>query len=336
MMAARNISFALILLPVFLRAEVSQSLSPLLTAQTTNRATWENRRAELKTEWLQFLGNFPTNRPPLKTEFLQKEQLPEFTRQYIRYQIEDGLYTDGYLLVPKNKSDKLPAVVVFHPTTPFQARGVAGLEPTYPEDKRQGVQLVQRGYLVWCPRNYINNDGTNWLGNAKLVLAKHPHWTGLTRMIWDAIRAADFVQSLPDADPNRIGCLGHSLGGKEALFAPAFDERYKVSVSCEGGLGLKSSNWDALWYLGPRINRPDFKLENHQVLSFIAPRPFLLLGGDFADGEKSQPFINAVKPIYDLYNAPENLKFFNHHLGHSYPPEAREVAEQFLDKYLKK
>ena len=153
-------------------------------------------------------------------------------------------------------------MVVFHPTTPIHARGVAGLDPSYPEEKWHGVQLVTRGYLVWCPRNYIFTDGADWAGNARRVLAAHPNWTGMTRMVWDAIRAADFVASLPNVDRRRIGCLGHSLGGKEVLYAMAFDERYKAGVSSEGGIGLKFSNWEALWYLGPKLGEPGFALEN--------------------------------------------------------------------------
>jgi len=224
--------------------------------------------------------------------------------------------------------------VVFHPTTPFQAKAVAGLVPEYPEDKWQGVQLVQRGFVVWCPRNYINIEGEDWKGNAHRVLLQHPGWTGMTRMLWDAVRAVDFLESLPNVDRNRIGCLGHSLGGKEVLYAMAFDERYRAGVSSEGGIGLRFSNWDAEWYLGDRINAPDFRHENHEVLALIAPRPFLLLAGNSADGDKSVTFIEAVKPVYRLFGAAEQLRIFNHGLGHIYPPTARKEAEEFLDRYL--
>jgi dienelactone hydrolase len=322
-------------------------LSPLL--QTLDGKTisteeqWLKQREILKRNWLKFMGDFPKKRAPLKAQFLEKEDLPGFTRQHVKYQIENGVFEDGYLLRPKNVAGKLPAIVVFHPTTPFQARGVSGLELSYDSEKWQGVQLVQRGYVVWCPRNFIFDEGTGqkpnaamWTANAKRVFKLHPHWTAMARMTFDAIRAADFVESLPNVDKNNIGCIGHSLGGKMALYVPAFDERYKVSVSSEGGIGLKFSNWDAVWYLGPRIKEPNFTLENHQVLSFIAPRAFLLLAGGSADGDKSWAFLEAAKPVYKLFGAGENLGWFNHHGGHRYSPEARQVAERFLDEHLKK
>lgn len=315
-------------------------LSPLLETDLgksiSTKREWEKRRAEYKTEWLKFLGDLPAKKAELKTEILATEQLSGFTRQLVRYQIEEGVFTDGYLLTPKKGKGKLPAIVVFHPTTPLQAQGVAGLSKDYAEEKWQGVQLAERGYIVWCPRNYINTDGFDWVGNTKNVITKHPTWTGMTRMVWDAIRAADFVESLPNVDKKRIGCIGHSLGGKQAFYAVAFDDRYKAAVSSEGGIGLKFSNWEAVWYLGARIKQADFKLENHQVLSFVAPRAFLLLAGESADSDKSWAFIEAVMPIYKIYGKPENLGWFNHRMGHRYPPEARTVAEEFLDQHLRK
>ncbi len=301
-----------------------------------SKRSWIKQRARLKERWQSFMGEFPKTKAPLKTEVLATEELAEFTRQFVRYQVEEGLYTDGYLLRPKPAKGKLPAVVVFHPTTPLQAKGVAGLAPEYDEEKWQGVQLVRRGYVVWCPRNYIETPGTNWEGNAARVLAQHPNWIGMTRMVWDAIRAADFLESLPNVDRKRIGCLGHSLGGKEVLYAMAFDERYRAGVSSEGGIGLELSNWAAPWYLGAKIKQPRFNLENHEVLALIAPRAFLLLAGDSADDDRSWAFIQAAKPIYELLGSPGNIGWLNHHLGHRYAPEARAAAEEFLEQHLKR
>ncbi|MCW5551943.1 MAG: prolyl oligopeptidase family serine peptidase [Verrucomicrobiae bacterium] len=302
----------------------------------TTPRQWRKQREVLRTEWLKILGEFPKKKAPLKTEILETEHLPEFTRQHLRYQVEDSLFTDGCLLTPRAARGSLPAVVVFHPTTPLQARGVAGLEPSYDVEKWHGVQLVQRGYVVWCPRNYINTDGADWKGNAQRVRERHPDWTGMTRMVWDAIRAADFLESLPNVDRQRIGCLGHSLGGKEVLYAMAFDERYRAGVSSEGGIGLRFSNWDSVWYLGDQINQPGFTREHHEMLALAAPRAFLLLAGDSADTDASGAFIEAVQPVYALLGAAEKVRLLNHRQGHRYPPEARAAAEEFLDRHLKK
>src|SRR6266850_2058484 len=295
---------------------------------------WVKRRADLKAQWEKILGEFPKIKVPLRTEVQAAEKRAGFSRSLIKYQIEDGVFTDGYLLTPDSSTGRVAAVVVFHPTTPLHAQGVAGVDETYDPEKQQGMQLVKRGFVVWCPRNYINGPGLDWAANARRVVEAHPGWTGMTRMVWDAMRAVDFLETLPNVDGKRIGCLGHSLGAKVVLYALAFDERYKVGVASEGGIGLRFSNWDAPWYLGSRIREPDFALEHHQLLAMIAPRAFLLLAGDSADGDKSWPFIEAALPVYRLYGESQNLGWFNHHQGHRYPPEARTVAEEFLVKAL--
>lgn len=318
---------------------VAPALPPLLVdsqgKSIQTPADWRKLRAELKHAWESVLGELPKSKPPLNTVSLEREVLPGFTREHLKYQVEEGVHVDGYLLTPEKPAGKLPAVVVFHPTTPFQAKGVAGLAPDYPKDKWQGVQLVQRGYVVWCPRNYINTDGADWSGNAAKAIAAHPGWTGMARMTWDAIRAADFLESLPKVDPKHIGCLGHSLGAKQVLYGMAFDERYRAGVFSEGGIGLKFSNWEATWYLGPKVRGTDFAREHHELLALIAPRALLLIGGGSADGEGSGEFVRAAEPVYDLLGGTGRIQFINHKQGHAYPPVARKAAEEFLERELR-
>ena len=52
--------------------------------------------------------------------------------------------------------------------------------------------------------------------------------------IWNHMRAVDLLQSLPEVDGTRIGCIGHSLGGHNSLFVAAFDPRLKVIVTSCG------------------------------------------------------------------------------------------------------
>jgi dienelactone hydrolase len=312
-------------------------LAPLLNPSSlpnTKRA-WQEKRKALRSEWLKIIGGLPPSKLPLKTRKIGIETLPEFTREHMEYQVERGIYIDGYLLTPNGLRGKLPALVVFHATTPFGARGAAGIEPAYPEEKRHGVQWVRQGYIVWCPRNYINTPGADYAGNAAKLLARHPQWTGMGRMTWDAIRAADFLESIPRVDKKRIGCFGHSLGAKEVLYAMAFDERYRAGVFSEGGIGLRFSNWDAAWYLGKRIPKNGSGREHHELLALIAPRPLLLLAGDSADDQRSELFVAAAREAYDMYDAGADLKFFDHHKGHLYDSEQRAMAETFLNHYLR-
>lgn len=298
---------------------------------------WAKQRGLIAEQWKSFLGPFPKEKAALKTQVLETEELPEFTRQHITYQIEDGVSTDAYLLTPKSPKPAagFPAIVVFHPTVKTHARHMVGLDDAADSGRLHGVQQVQRGYVVLCPRCYIFDDGADMAGNVARLKVRHPDWTGMARMTYDAIRAADFLETIPAVDKTRIGCFGHSLGAKETLYAAAFDERYKVAVFSEGGIGIPMSNWEAIWYLGPRVKEPGFALEHHQLMALVAPRAFLILAGNSADNDKSWAYVQAASPVYTLLGVPKNVGWFNHGAGHAYPPEARRVAETFLDSFLK-
>lgn len=320
-------------------------LPPVLTDASEKTASsaqeWERRRSDIEARWKAFLGELPAGKVPLETEVLQTEELPSFSRKRVRYRVEAGVTTDGYLLEPKGVGDpgeasasKRPGAVVFHATAPAQAKQPAGLEPARPE-LAIGVHLVERGFVVLCPRCYIFAEGADYVGNVETARARHPGWKGMTRMVLDAVRAADFLESIPTVDSKRLACIGHSLGAKEALYAAAFDARYRAAVFSEGGIGLAFSNWDAVWYLGPGIRAPDFPREHHELIALIAPRAFLLLAGDSADGARSWAFIDAALPVYRLLGVEDRIGWLRHGDGHSYSPAARAAAEAFLERWTR-
>ncbi len=156
----------------------------------------------------------------------------------------------------------------------------------------------------------------------------------MAKMLFDAQVAVDLLASMAGVNADRIGAVGHSLGAKEVLYLAAFDERIKVTVSSEGGIGTRFSNWDAPWYLGPEIKDPSFSQEHHELLALVAPRPFLLVGGDSADGNRSWPFIAAALPIYRLYGQVSRVGLFNHQQGHAVPPIAEKRIHEWIENYL--
>src|SRR5262245_33160982 len=142
--------------------------------------------------------------------------------------------------------------------------------------------------------------GKGPLAQAQALARWNPGWTGLGKMTFDASRCLDYLETLLEVDGSRIGCIGHSLGAKEVLFAMAFEPRYKVGVFNEGGIGLRMSNWTDPWFLTDKMKPHIPAMENHQVLALIAPRPFLVLGGDDADGKASWAFVKGVRSVYAL------------------------------------
>jgi dienelactone hydrolase len=298
---------------------------------------WQPRREELRRWWLEFLGPLPAERKsPPKLTVVSEDETDGVVRQLVRYEVEPGLMTEAYLLRPAKLplGKNSPGVAVFHSTVDHSIRQPAGVEGA--PEKAFGLSLAKKGCVTFCPRNYLWPETGRIAAKeeAERFLARQPKSKGMAKMLYDALVAVDILAAQPEVDPRRLGAVGHSLGAKETLYLAAFDERIKATVSSEGGIGTKFSNWNAPWYLGPAIEEPGFGHEHHELLGLTAPRPFLLVGGNSADGDQGWPFIEAALGVYELHGRPARLGQYNHGKGHAVPPEAERRIEEWLLTYL--
>jgi dienelactone hydrolase len=313
-------------------------LKPLLQTadgkKIDSKDAWEKQRQFLRAAWLQRLGEPPAKPKTLNVEVAGRENEPDHVRQLVRFASEGDDRIRAYLLLPKNlqEGEQRPAVVVFHPTTKETLREPVGLGKR--QEMALALQLVRRGYITLSPECFImKQDGAR--SQAEKLARRKPGWTGLGKMTFDASRCVDYLETLPQVDRSRIACIGHSLGAKEVLYAMAFEPRYQVGVFNEGGIGLRMSNWTDPWYLTEAMKKHIPEMEHHQVMALIAPRPFLVLGGDSADGAASWPFVKEARTVYELLGAKDRIGLYNHVAGHAFPAPARELAYQWLDHWLK-
>lgn len=319
-------------------------LAPLLIGADgqaiTTREDWERQRTRVRDEWRKFLGPMPEPRPAVKLEVLKAEFVDGIQRTLVRYEGEPGLFVEGYLLKPNannNETWPRPGIVALHQTTNASIDEVAGVSG--PDSMRIGLKLAKRGFVVFCPRCFLWQSVKDYNDAVAKHRERHPNSLGMAKLLYDAVRGVDALESLPEVDKKRIGAVGHSLGAKETLYLAAFDERIKAAVASEGGTGFRSTNWDAPWYLGPAIRDENFPFNHHQLLALIAPRPFLILGGESgpgaADGDRSWPLIEAALPVWRLYGEPTRIGLLNHRQGHSISPESFERIAEWLEMYLR-
>jgi len=181
---------------------------------------------------LEYLGHGP-EQVPLEPETYTQEDLGDVTRTLISYQVEDGCRVEAYLMLPKGDGP-FPGIVVFHPTTNTTIEQPVGFGVV--PQLQFGLNLARRGYATLSPRNYIwsyrDITASKWSEYARtagFLLDTWPNWTGMGKMLWDGMRAVDYLLAVPGVDGARLGCIGHSLGAKEVLYAMAFDERLKAA-----------------------------------------------------------------------------------------------------------
>jgi pimeloyl-ACP methyl ester carboxylesterase len=180
-------------------------------------------------------------------------------------------------------------VVYYEPETSV------GLNPKRPR-RDFGLELTRRGFVTLS----IGTPGGNaWKPELGKALCQP--------LSYHAYVAANCWQALanrPDVDPKRIGVVGHSYGGKWALFAAALWEKFACVAVSDPGIVFDEKrpnvNYWEPWYLGfdPDQKRPKSGLPSdsnprtgaykkmietgrdlHELHALIAPRPFLVSGG---------------------------------------------------------
>ncbi len=161
------------------------------------------------------------------------------------------------------------------------------------------------------------------------------------RAVWDNIRAVDYLQSLPEVDPDRISCIGHSLGGHNAIFTAVFEPRLQVIVSSCGFTSLAEDDlpsWTGPRYM-PRIathyenNIRKLPFDFHELIAAIAPRPFMAFAAEDDDDFQVsgvRQVIESAGSVYSLYDCPEHLKAIYAPVPHSFPNDARKAAYDFI------
>ncbi len=296
-------------------------------------SAWQQLRSRIAQRWQKLLGHLECEVPEPRFRVLEEDKVQGCLRQLIRYEVEPDQQVEAYLLQPLDAAEeKLPGAVVFHSTVAHTIRQPAGLEG--PREKHIGLHLAQRGWVALCPRCFLwqeKSPGEPYTTAVARVRKRHPRASGMAKMLWDGQRALDLLLSLPQVDAKRTVAVGHSLGAKETLYLAAFDSRVQAAVASEGGLGIAYSNWDAPWYLGPRVRSPrQWPYDHHELLALCAPRAMLIIGGESADGRRSWPLVAQALRVYRLYEPPWLLGLFNHYRGHAVPLEAEERRYRWL------
>jgi cephalosporin-C deacetylase-like acetyl esterase len=179
---------------------------------------------------------------------------------------------------------------------------------------------------------------------------KHPDWSMVGKDIDDSMSAIDVLCTFDSVDPNKIGVIGHSHGGSNAIFAMALDERIMVGVSncgmsviSEEEKCLEWSTEDGYIYF-PKLrkfllNDEELPFDLNEVAALIAPRPWLNISAYYDKTLGNQEFLAEVgvqlNQVYKLYGKQNHFAYFMHGNDHSFPKFARSLAYEWLDRFLK-
>jgi len=309
-------------------------------------ADWAERVSHIKAGMQQVMGTLhDTSRwTPLNVEIVSEEKTPKYLRRKVRFTPEAGDLVPAWLLIPNDlpASGKAPAMLCLHQTTKIGKDEPAGLGGS--SRLHYAHELAERGYVCLVP-DYPS------FGEYAYDFTKHgaARASGSMKAIWNNLRAVDLLESLPQVNKDRIGVIGHSLGGHNALFTAVFDERLKAVVTSCGFTpfhdyyGGKVTGWTSDRYM-PRIrdvfenNADKIPFDFYEVIAAIAPRGVFsnspLKDSNFDIGGVRKAYAKAGE-VYAIMEAEKNLVLVTPDASHDFPEAERMAAYSWLDGLLK-
>ncbi len=307
----------------------------------TRPKEWRARRAEILDALRRVMGDppRPAARRPGNIEVIHEERLPEFARRQITFGTPDGDRVPAWLLIPANRSSRAPAMLCLHQTTPLGKDEPAGLAGN--PDLYLAAELARRGFVALAP-DYPN------FGDYRLDPYALGYASATMKGVVNHRAAVDVLAALPEVDARRIGVIGHSLGGHNALFLAAFDERVRaVITSCAFNSFFKYrggdlAGWSHAGYM-PRIAREyggdprRMPFDFTEVLAAVAPRPVFInapVGDDNFELSGVWDCVAAARPVYRLWKAEEALVLVTPAAGHEFPAATRQAAYEWLERQL--
>ncbi len=351
----RSLFVMMSLTTVGLAAEPRLPRENLLLYRNSNGTTtpvksvedWAQRRIEIVRGAEAIMGPLPgaEKRCPLDVKVEEEVDCGKYVRRLITYASEPGSRVPAYLLIPKpllKGRAKAPAILCLHGTDNVIGHGtVVGLGEK--PNRQYAAELAERGYVALAPNYPL-------LAKYQPDLKKLGLQSGTLKAVWDNMRGLDLLESLPFVDGQRMGTIGHSLGGHNSVFTAVFDQRLKVVVSSCGldsfldYYGGNERNWlpEKGWcqtrYM---LKLADYKgrlaeipFDFHEMIGALAPRHVLIIAPTHDTNfmaESVDRIATAARPVFKLHGHEDRLHVEHPDCAHDFPPEIRETAYKRFD-----
>lgn len=317
----------------YLRTMMEQN-KPELAFKASSMEEMQNWQHRLRDRFVKLLGGFPDEDAALKPVLLESANCGDYIRHRVEIGTYEGLRMPCYLLVPSNAdAQPRPAVIALHGHGTGGSKSPVGLNPDVTDNADNpdyhnnfALSLVREGYITLVPEllgfgeRKLEADASedhSCHRISTLLLAMGRTMAGAR--VYETLRCIDYLQSLPEVDGNRIGCMGISGGGLVAAYASAIDQRLRVSVVSGFFNTFEASILSIRHCVDNYVPGLSALAEMPDLFGLIAPRPLLL-----ESGIRDHIFpIEAVKASYPLLEkmyatagAPGNLDIDMFDRGH--------------------
>jgi len=305
-------------------------------------ADWDKRRSEILKYWHDVMGPWPELIARPKLEYLDTQRDDTIVRHHVRLEVAPGRMTDdAYLLLPEGKGPFPAVVVVF-----YDAKTGVGLGKPGRDFARQ---LARRGFVAL---SLGSPPGSFYPSKDKAQLQPLSYHAYVAANCYNALAA------MPNVDAKRIGIVGHSYGGKWAMFASCLYEKFACAVWSDPGIVFDEAksnvNYWEPWYLGHEAGSKDRQAgipseknprtgpykkmiadgrDLHELHALMAPRPFLVSGGSEDRPERWKALNHAIA-VNKLLGYKDRVAMTNR-AGHDPTEESNEQICLFFEHFLK-
>ncbi len=290
-------------------------------------AEWQTRANHLRNQVLSAAGLSPMPpKTPLNAQIFGRIEYKDYSIEKVYIETLPGFFLAGNLYRPVGRPGRHPGVLAPHGHAQY---GRLEHGPLFSVPAR-GINMARQGYVVFGYDMVGYNDTVQfphvWGGNRELLWSFGP----LALQTWNSIRALDFLESLPDVDPNRLSVTGESGGGTQTFLLTAVDPRPKVSSPVNMISAIMQGG-------SPCENQANLRIEtyNVEIAALMAPRPMLMVAatGDWTKNTPREEY-PAMKAIYALYDKASNVETVQFDSPHNYHKESREAVYKFFAKHV--
>lgn len=294
---------------------------------------WQARRAAVEPALRRALGFDPwPEKTPLEARITGRCDRETYVIENLLFQSKPHFYVTANVYIPKEAPRPLPAIVVTAGHAMQQGKN-------YDLYRTAQLGLVHQGFLVLA-YDPVGQGERRLPGNshdvsyAALLTGK----SNLHYMVWDSIRAVDYLLTRDDVDPDRIGLTGNSGGGLNTMYTMPVEPRFAVGASfcclCSYEAWIADGGNHCICNHLPGACR---EFEQFEFVGLCAPRPFLA-----GNGAKDPIFpvagvrktIDRARKIYALYDGADRVNLHEAPLPHGWSDPLREAAYGWFDHWL--
>lgn len=289
------------------------------------------------------LGDLPRNRDAVRSRVVSRKTHASFVVEELLLDAGHEEKIPALFVRPRNATAPCPAILFNHSHGGRYTVGKRELldGAPYLQPTSYAQDLAERGFAVLAIDHW--NFGARHT-RTESSLFKEMLWNGQVlwgRMLWDSVRALDYLATRPDVDARRIGTLGMSMGATMAWWLAALDTRVKtvVDIGCmtdfRALIDANGLDEHGVYYYVPALLN---HFDAAGINALIAPRPHLSLNGT-TDPLTPNAGLNTIdrvmKKIYRAKGRPDRWTLIRERHGHLETKTFRQAALKWLDHWLK-